>query len=502
MKQHQGPLLPFISIDRSSPIAVFRQLEDQFRDAILGGNLRGGSRLPASRVLAVELGVSRPTVVQVLENLKSEGYLEARRGSGTFVADGLPCHLPQPPQANPRKVAERVNSRISRIGRLVSAMTPDLSKAIYQPFLPNSPAFDEFPFAKWRRCWNGSARAARLDTMGYGDPAGYAPLRRCIAEYLALYRSDKCDPEQIVITPGSHAAFSLAALLLADPGDEVWFEDPGPITVRRLFSSLALNVCPVKVDEDGMDVDAARNNFPDARLAFVMPSRQHPLGVTLSLTRRLALLEWAQHNQSWIIEDDYDSEFRYVGRPLASMRSIDAAGRVIYTGTFSKALFPSMRVGYLVLPPSLVGLFRNLGGLMSRSVPVEMQAALAEFIGGGHFVTHLRRMRDLYAVRREAFVAAARTTLSGLARVEYPDSGMNAIAWLGSGVSDTAAYLEALREGIQCYPISDYTWQDDAESGLILGFTGVKPKDLMPGLTRLTEAITRQANRNNASEGR
>jgi GntR family transcriptional regulator/MocR family aminotransferase len=390
-----------------------------------------------------------------------------------------------------RQATEELSLRLSRVGGLFRAMTANLNRPIYRPFLPNFPALDEFPFSAWRKCRNRAARSTRDDVLGYGDPAGFSPLKRCIAEYLALHRGDKCDPEQIVITPGGHAAFMLAGLLLANPGDKVWFEDPGPLTVRNLLSSLGLQVADVDVDEEGMDVTNAVRLHPDARLAFAMPSRQHPLGITLSLPRRLAMLEWARQYESWIIEDDYDSEFRYVGRPLPSMRSVDGAGRVIYVGTFSKALFPSIRIGYLVLPPALVGIFRNAVGLIARSVPVETQAVLADFIGEGYFVTHLRRMRDLYTHRRADFIGAAQEILSGLVEFESPESGMNVVAWLTSGMNDVSAHLDAVSREVFCYPLSDYAVRTHAKPALILGFTGVKSRELRPALKRLAEALAR-----------
>lgn len=493
VKQHEGALMPLLWVDRSLTVPIYRQLEDKLRCAILSGELGGGLRLPASRVLAADLGISRPTVVQVLERLISEGYLEARQGAGTFVARALPSHLPAPAKHPERRQApEAMDLRLSRVGGLFQGVTADLGRPVYGPFLPNFPAFDRFPFSAWRKCENRVARSAHSDTMGYGDPSGYAPLKRHIAEYLALHRGDKCDPEQIVITPGGHVGFMLAALVLADPGDKVWLEDPGPLTVRNLFGSLGLHVVNVNVDHEGMDVTGAATANADARLAFVMPSRQHPLGVTLSLQRRLAMLDWARRSQSWIIEDDYDSEFRYVGRPLPSLRSIDGSGRVIYVGTFSKALYPSMRIGYLVLPPALVGVFRKAVGLIARSVPVEVQAVLANFIGEGHFVTHLRRMRDLYTERRAKFVTAACGILSGLVDIENPDSGMNVVAWLQPGTSDVSVSLRAANERIFCYPLSDYAVRPNAKPALILGFTGVRPQELRPGLNRLASAISKQ----------
>ncbi|WP_378940952.1 PLP-dependent aminotransferase family protein [Mesorhizobium sp. ANAO-SY3R2] len=490
VKQHEGAILPFIRVDPGASVPMFRQIQDQLRTAILKGHLPAGSRLPASRVLADELAMSRPTIVRVLENLKSEGYLETRQGSGTFVAKDLPRPLSRRRWLS--AVGEETDGsapRLSRIGDLSRQMSADIGRVEYRPFLPNHPAFERFPFAVWGKCWNAATRGGRAAGLGYGDPAGEAVLRQRIAEYLALHRRDPCDPEQIVITPGGHAAFALAAMVLANPGDKVWFEDPGPLTVYNLFRTLDLRICPVDVDTDGMDVASAAEQYPDARLAFTMPSRHHPLGVTLSPAGRQAMLDWAQQNRSWIIEDDYDSEFRYVGPPLPSMRSTDKHDRVIYVGTFSKALYPALRVGYLVLPPQLVGSFRNLAGLMSRSVTVETQLALAEFIGGGHFASHLRRMRDLYTLRRAAFVEAGRAALDGLARIDCPDSGMNALAWLEGGLDDAAVHRSARAAGIQCFPLSDYTVGAKRPSAIILGFSGVPADKMKFHFGKLAEAM-------------
>ncbi|MBD9372745.1 PLP-dependent aminotransferase family protein [Rhizobium sp. ARZ01] len=490
-KQFEGPILPFLRLDVAAALPKFRQVQDQLRMAILHGHLRAGTRLPASRILAGELGLSRQTLVRVLENLKAEGYLEARQGAGTFVSTALPR-----PSAKPRITPARGDEpdsalpRLSRIGDLSRDVSAAIGQMEQKPFLPNQPALDRFPFAVWRKCWNAVTRGGKA-AMGYGDVSGELVLRQRIAEYLALHRRDPCDPEQIVITPGGHAAFTLAALTLADPGDGIWFEDPGPVTTSNLFRTLGLRLCLTDVDDDGMDVARAMARYPDARLAFVMPSRHHPLGVTLSLPRRLALLEWARANDAWIIEDDYDSEFRYDGAPLPSMRSIDSHDRVIYAGSFSKALYPGIRVGYLVLPPQLVSAFRNLSGLIHRSVPVEAQLALAEFIGGGHFASHLRRMRGLYAERREAFMEAGRTTLAGLARIDCSESGLNALAWLDGGREDRTAHRAVLEAGLQCYPLSDYTIATPRPGALILGYAGVPTERMKTYLSRLAEALSR-----------
>ncbi|WP_374643666.1 PLP-dependent aminotransferase family protein [Tabrizicola sp.] len=486
-KRKSGALLTLIRIDRVGGAPLSRQIEEPLRSAILAGSLPGGTRLPSSRALAADLGVSRQTVVQVLESLAAEGFLEMRRGSGTFVAATIPQHLPQR-LASP--AGATAASAVSGLGRRFAATGIGYDPAESRPFLPNSPAYDRFPFALWQKYVTRQGRQAWRGAMSYGDPAGYAPLRRAIAEYLALHRSDACDPEQIVITAGGHAAFMIATLLLTDPGDGLLFEDPGPLVARKLFESLGRRLVHVPVDDEGMVLAEAEGS--GARMAFVMPSRQHPMGRSMSLVRRLQLLDWANAGDAWILEDDYDSEFRYTGRPLPSIRSIDGGGRVIYVGTFSKALFPALRLGYLVLPPGLVGMFRNAMALMFRSAPLASQMALAGFIADGHFTSHLRRMRELYAERRQAFLDVA-GRCGGSFRVEIPDSGMNAIAWLADGRDDREAARRAAGAGVHGYALADYCARPYPRQGLLLGFTGVAPHQLAPGLEALARVLSRGA---------
>lgn len=489
-KRKSGALLTLITIDRNSKVPLYRQIEDQLRSAVLAGSLPGGTRLPSSRTLAADLAVSRQTVVQVLESLGAEGFLDMRHGSGTFVANTFPQHVPHRFRGQTEHgQAPAVAPRVSGLGLRFGSAEVDFIPGENRPFLPNSPAYDQFPFALWQKYVNRNNRQAYRGNMGYGDPAGYAPLRRAIAEYLALHRSDACDPEQIVITPGGHAAFMIAALLLTDPGDGLLFEDPGPLIARNLFESLGRKLVSVPVDDEGMAFEDVVARGGGERLAFVMPSRQHPLGRSMSLARRLRLLDWANGNEAWILEDDYDSEFRYTGRPLPSIRSIDGTGRVIYVGTFSKALFPALRVGYLVLPPTIVGMFRNAMALMFRSVPLATQMALAGFIDDGHFASHLRRMRELYGGRRQEFLEIAERVGAGLFQVEVPDSGMNAIAWLGAGCDDRVIARQATMADVHAYPLGEYCLRPFPRPGLLLGFTSVTPQRLGPGLEALARVL-------------
>ncbi|MFV0408670.1 MAG: PLP-dependent aminotransferase family protein [Paracoccus sp. (in: a-proteobacteria)] len=489
-RRQSGAILSGISLDRKGDTTLARQLEEQLRATILSGALSAGSKLPSSRTLAVEIEVSRPTVVEALERLAAEGFLEMRAGSGTFVACSLPQHLPQGTSRAVVTAGGRpANMKVSGLGRRLDRLVADIDMHEARPFLPNSPAYDHFPFAVWQQCLKRQTRQTYRGQMGYSEPQGHLPLRQAIAEYLALHRGDICGPEQIVITPGAHAAFMLAAQVLTDPGDPILFEDPGPFIARNLFLSLGRQLRTVPVDDDGMDFEAALAADPHIRMAFVMPSRSHPLGRTLSRVRRQKLLDWAEGHGGWIVEDDYDSEFRYTGRPLPSMHSIDRAGRVIYVGTFSKAMFPALRIGYLVLPPELVGLFRNAVALMLRCAPLASQMALAEFIGEGHFATHLRQMRQLYAERRDQFVAAADRAGPGLFRAERPESGMNAVVWLREGTDDREIAAQAVAAGVHGYALGDYHMAPSPAPGLLLGFAGVAKHQFATGMEALARIV-------------
>ncbi len=499
-RRRSGAILPGINLDRDGAATLARQLEDQLRGVILSGTLPGGGKMPSSRTLADELGVSRPTVTEALERLAAEGFLEMRPGAGTFVAASLPRHLPQgtarpipgaPARSAPAPTTPPLpgSANISGFGGRLQALSADIDVHESRPFLPNSPAYDHFPYALWQQCVTRQSQQAYRAQMGYSEPQGHLPLRRAIADYLALHRGDRCSPEQIVITPGAHAAFMLAAQVLTEPGDPILFEDPGPFIARNLFLSLGRRLLGVPVDDEGMDFEAALSANPDTRMAFAMPSRHHPLGRTLSPARRQKLLDWAEAQSGWIIEDDYDSEFRYDSRPLPSMHSIDRAGRVIYVGTFSKALFPALRIGYLLLPPGLVELFRNAVALIFRCAPLSSQMALAEFIAEGHFATHLRHMRQIYGERRDQFLAAAEQAGAGLFQTDRPESGMNAMVWLPQGSDDRAMAQRAVAAGVHGYALSDYCMASPARPGLLLGFAGVAKHQFAPGMEALARVV-------------
>ncbi|TDJ20977.1 MAG: PLP-dependent aminotransferase family protein [Gammaproteobacteria bacterium] len=489
-KHAGGALLGILDLNRAARLPLFRQLDNQIRQAILSGRLPLGTRLPSSRVLARDVGVSRLTVVNAFQQLIAEGFLEARRGAGSFVASGLPESLPLIP-ADPGDGAQtpgRHGPRLSRRGKSLAAgadrPTPGTS-----PFAPNQPAYEEFPFSKWSRLWSRCWRQPAMDMLNYGDPLGYGPLRREIALYLADARGVRCEASQVIIVSGAQKAIGLAAMILLDPGDSVWMEDPGYVTMRELMRAYGARVVAVPVDRDGLDVKSGIAMAPAARMAVVTPSRQYPLGVLMSLPRRLELLEWAQTNRAWIIEDDYDSEFRFAGRPLASMQSLDRAGRVIYIGTFSKVLFPSLRIGYLVVPADLVDATSMACQVIDKAAPTIPQVVLAEFMAEGHFATHIRRMRSIYRERHDVLIDASQRYLAGLLNVRATDSGMNVIGWLSNGIDDREAQGRARADGIVTNRMSYYYADAPPRSGLHLGFCNTPPAEMSRYVQKLAEGL-------------
>ena len=421
-----------LGLERASSVPLYRQLYDALRDAILSGRLRPGSRLPSTRALADDLGASRNTVLAAFGQLLAEGYLEGRVGAGTTVARTLPETLLRArPEVEGTKQPGR-RPRLSRRGAQLLGTRGGVANAAIaaQPFRPGLPGLDAFPFDLWTRLVARRWRRVPRQLLDYGDPAGYAPLREAIAAYLGEARAVRCEASQVIVVTGAQQAVDLAARVLLDPGDTAWVEDPGYQGARGALIAAGIRLAPVPVDAEGLDVRRGARSAPGARLVYVTPSHQYPLGVTMSLNRRLALLEWASASGAWILEDDYDSEYRYAGRPLAALQGLDTAGRVIYAGTFSKVLFPALRLGYLVVPPELVDAFVAARALADRHSPSVTQAALADFIDGGHFARHVRRTRALYAERQAALVHAARRTLGGLLEVAPAEAGMHLMGWL------------------------------------------------------------------------
>ncbi len=457
---------------------------------MLEGRLAPGSRIPSSRTLAATLGVSRPTVVSALDQLAAEGFVETRIGSGTYVAQGLAQSAAHPTDAAPLR-ANVLSHRAQEIIGLspLTFSRVQQSKAFHTGF----PALDEFPMREWTEAAASAWRALSAVELDYPDPLGYRPLREAIAEHLAIVRGVKADPEQVMIVAGSQQALGLVAQAVADPGDEAWVEDPGYPGARRAFTAAGLAVRPIPVDAEGIDLAYAQSRHPQARLVHVTPSHQYPLGVKMSLARRLALVAWAEKRGTWILEDDYDSEFRYAGRPLAPLHAMVDSGRVIHVGTFSKVLFAGMRLGYMVVPPGLVEAFRTLRGFHDRGSPVLLQAALSMFMREGRYQKHIRHMRSLYVERRDTLLEMLAAEMGDLLQVVPPDAGLHLVARLPQGISDLDLASSAMDLGVHARPLSQMAELPQLGGALVLGFAGVTPEEMSEGARALRRAFEHMA---------
>jgi GntR family transcriptional regulator / MocR family aminotransferase len=484
--------LPTIALDQTSALPLYRQLYNALRGAILAGQLKAGARLPATRALANALAISRNTVMNAYAQLLAEGYIEGEVGSGTYVARTLPDELLQArAHTTEGQQLPRVGQALSRRGaRLASNQVPMSGFSTeFIAFRPGLPALDAFPYELWARLVARRWRRPQRSLLGYGDPTGYGPLREAIAAYLGEARAVRCQAQQVIVVAGSQQALDLTARMLLDEGDAAWIEDPGYLGARGALLGAGAQLIPVPVDDEGLDVASGAVASQNARLIYVTPSHQYPYGVTMSLRRRLALLEWASQASAWVLEDDYDSEYRYAGRPLAALQGLDGEGRVIYLGTFSKVLFPALRLGYMIVPPDLVDAFATARALVDRHSPAVDQAALADFINAGHFARHIRRMRALYAERQALLVDAARHELSGLLEVHSAEAGMHLVGWLPAGVDDVEASRRAAAYGVGAPPLSMYSLRPLRRGGLLLGYTAVGDREIRDGMQRLAKAL-------------
>jgi GntR family transcriptional regulator / MocR family aminotransferase len=489
-----------VSIDGNAETPLHQQIYDGLRDAIVSGRLRAGARLPATRMLADNPCVSRNTVILAYDELAAEGYLERRARGGTFVARTLPeTSMRLRRGAGNARVATELRGParvLSARGQAIAGMLLPASvntESAPRAFRPGVPALDAFPAELWGRLVARHWRSSSPRALAYGHSAGYRPLREAIASYIAAARGVRCTAEEILIVGGAQQALDIATRVLLDPGDRVWLEDPGYVGARAAFMAAGAQIVPVRVDSDGLDVAEGERLAPDARMVFVSPSHQHPLGATMPNARRVALLDWARRADAWIIEDDYDSEIRYRGRPLMSLQGLDRDGRVIYVGTFSKTLFPALRLGYVVVPPRLASVFATARLLSDRHSSIADQAVLAEFISAGHYARHVRRMRGLYAERQDALLEEGTRSLAGLVEISRTDAGMNAIAWLPPGVDDVAAYRAALVEGVEAPPLSPFAQAPLERGALILNFAGYDPMAIHSAAPRLASALRRVA---------
>jgi GntR family transcriptional regulator/MocR family aminotransferase len=485
-------IVPLIAVDRTSRRALHKQICDAYRAAVVNGSLHPGQRVPSTRALASELGISRLPVLNAYGQLLAEGYFESRVGAGTVICTSLPDRFAE----SPSNGATGVRSE-ARLGpRPVSRRTTILPERRISPWLRGwggfgvgRVAFDQFPLQVWSPLVARHCRNMQANAFHYGNQMGSLELRETIASYLRTARSVRCEADQIMIVSGSQQALELSARVLVDPGSAVWVEEPGYRLARDSFALEGCQLVPVPVDNEGLDVAEGLKLSPKARAAFVTPSHQFPLGVTMSAQRRFQLLDWAQSTGAWIIEDDYDSEYRYDSSPIASLQGLDANGRVIYIGTFSKVLFPSLRLGYMVIPPDLVEHFVIMRRAMDISSPNFYQDVLTDFIGEGHFARHLRRMRVLYHERRSALVDCLRTEFGSRVEILGSDAGMHLTVAFGDEVRDLEIAERAAEQNLWLWPLSSAYLGKEVRQGFILGFGSTAVEDIPDAVRKIRNLI-------------
>jgi GntR family transcriptional regulator/MocR family aminotransferase len=490
MRKVASGILPVIPIDRKALKPLHQQIYDGFRAAIIEGNLHRGQRIPSSRVLAVELGMSRFPVLNAYAQLLAEGYFESRVGAGTVISTSLPGQVTRSAQAEAgRKVSYAGLRPVARRTSLAPRIDIKPGQRGHGAFRVGEVAFDHFPLKVWTNLVARHCRKMNAVSTRYKNPMGSEAFRETIARYLRTARSLRCDASQIMIVNGSQQALEITARVLLDPGDRVWMEEPGYWLARSVFALAGCRLIPVPVDDQGMSVEAGIKLCRKARAAFVTPSHQFPLGVTMSASRRFQLLEWAHKTGSWIIEDDYDGEYRFESLPIASLHGLDTNARVIYIGTFSKVLFPSLRIGYVVIPADLVDQFRSIRNIMDFAPPDFFQHVIADFMDEGHFARHLRRMRVLYCEQRTALVESILKQLGSMVQVLGSEAGMHLSVALNPGVSDLEIAERAARENLWLWPLSPYYASKAPLSGFVLGFGGTRLEEISPAVNTLRKLL-------------
>jgi GntR family transcriptional regulator/MocR family aminotransferase len=483
-----------IAVDRHSARALHAQVCEAIRHAILGGKLRAGVRLPSTRRLASDLGIGRNTVIAAYEQLTVEGYLDALTGSGTRVSM-LPQFAPAVSDNKRREATSKrdpVASRpgISRRGLKLGGAPRYLPTYENPTFAPGLPAIEEFRLTQWARIVGRHARRYSPQYCDYSQMAGIPELRRAIVQHLGTARGVVAEPEQIIVLASAQAALDLLTRMTLDPGDVAWIEDPGYLGARAALISAGASILPVPLDREGLDIAVGTSQASKPpKLIYVTPSHQCPTGITMSLPRRLELLELARVSGAWIIEDDYDSEFRYRGDPIASLQGLDRLGCVIYMGTFSKTMFPGLRIGYLVAPLQLVKSVEVAVCHTGQAASKLLQSAVSEFIEGGHFAEHLRRMRRLYEERQSILISELRDQLSDRLLVQRSNTGIQLVAYLRDQANDQQVFLAAKEFNIVAPPISRFFLGSCMTPGLFLGFAATREERIPKGVKELARVF-------------
>jgi GntR family transcriptional regulator / MocR family aminotransferase len=478
-----------ISLDRTSTIPLHQQLTEKIRLAILEGRLKPNQKLPSSRSLAKSLNVSRSTVTQSYEQLESEGYLETRLGSGTYICHQIPDDWTKSQQIEPISSKIAKNSTLSQFGNsLVSLKRLEVSEPDYEiSFRYGNPAVKYFPVQQWRKliarhCVNSPA------LLNYAaDAAGYFPLRVAIADYLGRSRAVRCTPEQVIIVNGSQQALNLIARLTLNPGDWVAMEEPGYLGARHCFTAQSANLQPIPVNSEGLNVELLAKCDRPFKLIYVTPSHQFPTGVTLTLRQRIALLQWAQTTRTLIIEDDYDSEYRYEEQPIPALQGMDKSQSVIYVGTFSKTMFPSLRIGYLVVPPSWISPVTTAKWLCDRSTSLLEQYALTDWIAEGHFERHIRRMRKLYNFRRQILIEAFQKYFGDRVTILGRSAGVHVMVNIKTDIPDLTIIQKAAAFGVGLISAREYYLNPQHQGEFIFGYAQLEEAQIERGIWLLSQ---------------
>jgi GntR family transcriptional regulator / MocR family aminotransferase len=486
---------PEIMLDATLQVPLYKQIYERLRGTILAGQLERGTRLPSTRMLASELGVSRTTTALAYEQLLLEGYLESRVGQGTVVA----CHLPSMllDVRTDGTLKEQIDAKkkstihlASRVSPLKNILFPErIEGRTGVTFRGGEPALDLFPYEVWARLIARHARQSLREFAHYQPPAGYYPLREAIAAQVGITRGVRCTPEQIILTAGSQGALDLATRTLLNPGDSVWLENPGYFGARGALVAAGARLFHVPVDEQGLVVEIGQQGCPQARLVSTTPSHQFPTGVTMSLSRRLKLLDWAREADAWILEDDYDSEYRFSGRPLEALQGLDHEGRVLYIGTFSKVLFPALRLGFLIAPIELAESLLTVRRFIDVHIPILEQMALTDFMNDGSFARHLRQMLHHYKQRRDLLQHELQTHLGNILEVHSPEVGMHLVGWLPPDKDDQRIAKLAAKVGIEVMAVSKYSLKPLPRGGLIFGYAGTDEVAITLGVKKLARAL-------------